>query len=89
MKKLLPPGGIDFLFCDGDHTYEGVKKDYEMYSPLVRKGGLMAFHDICPHSSDQDCGVDQLWREILGKHKSWEHVENRNREMYGIGVLEL
>ena len=89
LKKLLPPGGIDFLFCDGDHTYEGVKKDYEMYSPLVRKGGLMAFHDVCTHSPDQDCGVDQLWREIRTKHKSWEHVENPDQGMYGIGVLEL
>jgi hypothetical protein len=60
-----------------------------MYSPLVRKGGLMAFHDICTHSPDQDCGVDQLWREICTKHKSWEHVENPDQGMYGIGVLEL
>jgi predicted O-methyltransferase YrrM len=89
VKKLLPPGGIDFLFCDGDHTYEGVKKDYEMYSPLVRKSGLMAFHDICTHSPDQDCGVDRLWREIRTRHKSWEHVESPDQGMYGIGVLEL
>jgi hypothetical protein len=30
---------VDFLFIDGDHTYEGVKKDFEMYSPLVRREG--------------------------------------------------
>lgn len=35
----------DFLFIDGDHTREGVRLDYEMYSPLVRKGGIVAFHD--------------------------------------------
>lgn len=37
---------IDFLFIDGDHSYEGVKQDWEMYSPLVRIGGLIAFHDL-------------------------------------------
>ena len=35
----------DFLFIDGDHTREGVKMDYDMYAPLVRKGGIVAFHD--------------------------------------------
>lgn len=39
--------GLDFLFIDGDHTFEGVKQDYEMYSPLVRSGGVVAFHDAC------------------------------------------
>ncbi len=37
---------IDFLFIDGDHRYPAVKKDYETYSPLVRKGGIVGFHDI-------------------------------------------
>jgi predicted O-methyltransferase YrrM len=37
---------IDLLFIDGDHTYDGVRSDYSMYSPLVRRGGLIAFHDI-------------------------------------------
>jgi len=40
---------LDFLFIDGDHTYEGVKRDFEMYSPLVRNGGIIAFHDIVKH----------------------------------------
>ncbi|MFB6177607.1 MAG: class I SAM-dependent methyltransferase [Halobaculum sp.] len=37
---------VDFLFIDGDHTYEGVKQDFEMYSDLVADGGIVAFHDI-------------------------------------------
>ncbi len=35
----------DFLFIDGDHTREGVRMDYEMYAPLVRRGGIVGFHD--------------------------------------------
>jgi predicted O-methyltransferase YrrM len=44
----LKDNKVDFLFIDADHSYEGVKKDFEMYSPLVRKGGIIAFHDIIP-----------------------------------------
>jgi predicted O-methyltransferase YrrM len=46
VEKALAGSKLDFLFIDGDHTSEGVRKDFEMYSPLVRKGGIIAFHDI-------------------------------------------
>src|ERR1700722_6805856 len=46
ITRRLGPARLDFLFIDGDHSYEGVKRDFEMYSPLVRAGGLIAFHDI-------------------------------------------
>jgi len=55
---------IDFLFIDGDHTYPGVKRDFELYGPLVRKGGLIAFHDLITPEFSPHIGVGQLWREI-------------------------
>lgn len=45
LKAMLRGEQVDFLFIDGDHTYEGVKSDYIMYSNFVRKGGIIAFHD--------------------------------------------
>ena len=36
---------FDFLFIDADHSYEGCKRDWENYSPMVRVGGLVGFHD--------------------------------------------
>ncbi len=38
--------GVDLLFIDGDHQYASVLTDWLLYSPLVRPGGLIAFHDI-------------------------------------------
>ena len=40
------PEGVDLLFIDGDHQYGSVLADWLLYSPLVRPGGLVAFHDI-------------------------------------------
>ena len=36
----------DFIFVDGDHEYEGVKKDIESWTPKLKKGGIIAFHDF-------------------------------------------
>jgi len=39
------PNNLDFVYIDGDHNYEAVKKDLEMYYPKVKKGGLFSGHD--------------------------------------------
>lgn len=40
---------IDLLFVDGDHSYQGVKRDIEAWTPYVKRGGLILFHDTaCP-----------------------------------------
>ena len=36
---------LDFLYVDGNHSYGYVKKDLELYSAIVRPGGIMAGHD--------------------------------------------
>ena len=46
VKKRFNNKQVDFLFIDGDHTYEGSKLDYTLYSKLVRPGGIIAFHDV-------------------------------------------
>ena len=84
---MMASAGFDFLFIDGDHTYEGVKTDFEMYSPLVRQGGLVALHDICKHPPEMDCHVDQCWRELRQKYKTSEFIENPNQGGFGIGVV--
>ena len=36
---------IDFLFIDGDHSYEGVKRDFELYTQLLTENGVILIHD--------------------------------------------
>jgi predicted O-methyltransferase YrrM len=36
---------FDFVFIDGLHTYDQVKKELENYEKLIRKGGVIACHD--------------------------------------------
>ena len=36
---------IDLIFIDGDHSYEGVKRDWELFLPHVKPFGIVVFHD--------------------------------------------
>lgn len=46
-KTLKFPVGLDVLFIDGDHSYEGVKGDYERHINSMKDGGVIFFHDTC------------------------------------------
>jgi len=87
LNKILNGKLIDILFIDGDHTYEGVKKDFEMYGPLVKKGGVIAFHDIVVHPPEINCNVNKFWNEIKQNFEYKEIVEDWDQKLCGIGVL--
>jgi predicted O-methyltransferase YrrM len=87
VKELLAGSLLDFLFIDGDHRYEGVKADYQMYSPLVRPGGLICFHDIVPGPAECVGGVPIFWQEIKKQHRVQEFVADWNQGGYGIGLV--
>lgn len=90
LKDILKDRQIDFLFIDGDHSYEGVKQDFEMYAKFVRKGGLIAFHDIVKHKMPEDvCGVDKLWDELKTEYRCVEFIDDENQDWAGIGVLHV
>ena len=89
VKEILNDNQLDFLFIDGDHTYEGVKKDFEMYSPLVREGGLIALHDIVYHPHAPQCRVSDFWHEIRRKYKTKEIISSPDQTWAGIGLVFL
>lgn len=40
------PKEIDFLFIDGDHKYEFIFNELNLYWPLIKKGGIISGDDI-------------------------------------------
>jgi predicted O-methyltransferase YrrM len=63
-----------------------VKSDFEMYSPLVKSGGLIALHDICI-DPDPSCKVNDYWNEIKDRYDSREIVKDPDQGWAGIGVI--
>lgn len=87
VEKILEGHAPDFLLIDGDHRYEGVKQDFEMYAPLVRKGGMIVFHDIVPGSEERVGGAPRFWQEIKERYRYEEIVASWEQNGYGIGIL--
>jgi predicted O-methyltransferase YrrM len=87
VKSILKGQKLDFLFIDADHTYEGVKMDFLMYSPLVRKGGLIALHDIVKAPSELVGEVNRFWNETRHAHAHQEIINSPYQKTAGIGVI--
>lgn len=52
---------IDLLFIDGSHVYEDVKKDFLLFYPWVKRGGIIALHDVTPKTP----GVYKVWNRYV------------------------
>jgi predicted O-methyltransferase YrrM len=65
---------IDLLFIDGDHTFDGVKNDFERYSKYVKKNGYIIFDDYHHEIIKKYC--DTLFNnnnnyEVITKFKTY------------------
>lgn len=82
-------GSADFIFIDGDHTYEGICNDFEYYRRLVSPGGIIAIHDILPNWLDKSIEVPRYWEELKERFTCRELVSSDNQNGYGIGLVYL
>jgi predicted O-methyltransferase YrrM len=96
VRKWLGTRPLDALFIDGDHSFEGASTDYRMYAPLVRAGGMVAFHDIVSDSKTRTGrvtsayagDVPRLWASLKEtRPDAIELVDDSGQDGYGIGVL--
>jgi len=45
LVNMFEDESLDFVYIDGNHAYDYVKQDMEMWWPKLKKGGLFAGHD--------------------------------------------
>ena len=87
---------IDYLHIDGDHSYEGVKKDFELYSTIMSENGIITIHDIDQTYHDtfivtEDAKEDfatfdgpAKYIKDLEKNSDWNLVKLKNFRRFGI-----
>jgi predicted O-methyltransferase YrrM len=65
---------FDFVFVDGDHTYEGLRQDWEGWSPLIEPYGIIALHDSLPVEGKVDGGSIRFSNEVIVHDPRFEVV---------------
>jgi predicted O-methyltransferase YrrM len=73
-------GRMDVLFIDGDHSYAGVLSDWLIYALLVKKGGIVAFHDC------QCAAADFIYDLENGNIDGEKHIIHRIVHSKAIGI---
>lgn len=67
---------FDFAFIDGDHTYNGIRADWEAWQHLMRPGGVVAFHDTWPNPDGRhEPGVVRFVDELRAQVPSVEWTD--------------
>jgi hypothetical protein len=85
---------IDYLHIDGDHSYEGVKKDFELYSTIMSENGIITIHDIDQNYHDTFVVTEDAKENFipfdgpakfikdLEKNDKWNLVNLKNFRMF-------
>ena len=67
---------IDFLFIDGDHSYDAVALDWSNWSPFVTPAGVVVFHNARVTRENPPCpSVVRLAEEIATAGGPWRTIE--------------
>jgi hypothetical protein len=61
--SIITDGELDFIFIDGDHSYERSSEDFINFYPKVKSGGMFSGHDYSL------VGVNKSLMEFLERHE--------------------
>lgn len=84
VERALGSRKIDLLFVDGDHSYEGVKRDFLKYRHLVREGESSLSTIL-----SRIISVDMVLRPIVGSEESLNFGIRSNRYIPSTSLLKI
>lgn len=78
---------IDYLHVDGSHTYRGARQEFEEFSRLLVKNGIVTLHNTAARQDDVEFGVKTLVTE-LKQDPCWELVDFTSMQADSMPALD-
>ena len=80
------PGGLDFIFVDGDHSRAGIEGDWKIVKAKLRPGGIVCLHDtvIPPQEPWRTLDSVRFFEEVISGDPDFRLV----RQVHSMTVLE-
>jgi len=72
---------IEFLWVDGDHSYEMAKLDFDLWSPYLIEGGIIAFHD------SGEAGVKRVICDLVSESNNFKNSGLVNSIFYAQKII--
>ncbi len=72
--KLFADGTLDFVYIDGNHSYDYAKKDIETYYEKTKPRGILAGHDIENGIWYRKNGVTLAVFDFVSKNRLYPHI---------------
>jgi len=63
---------VDFIFVDGDHTWDGIAADWNAWKGKMAPGGIMAFHDS---RNTPGAGSQAFTEQVITRDPGFEVIE--------------
>lgn len=83
IQQVKALGPFDAILIDGDHSYEGVKADWEAYGGLAP---IVAFHDII--NAVEGVDVPKLWSELAPDHDTVKIIADGSDMGFGVIIKD-
>lgn len=87
VERCLNGRPVDVVFVDGSHLEDDVRRDVELYGPLLAPTGLLALHDVVAVSPETRCGVAAVWAPLRRLPGAFELIDPGAVPGLGIGVV--
>ena len=71
------PDNFDFIFIDGDHSYEGLEKDWGIVLRRLAPGGILCLHDTTIPEAEpyRQFGTVTFFEEVIRHHPEFDWLE--------------
>ncbi len=91
-EEIRRRGPYDWVFIDGDHSYDAVKADADLALTITRPGGYILFHDIVPPDGWEPTPPGRIFEELAETYQCSRLIASRPpgyppESANGIGVI--